>query len=427
MRLQSFVLAASLLALCSCADNIVRLGEPLPAWEEGNLDIHMISTGRGESTFLILPDGTTFLVDAGGVVTANTNPGGQAPFVPNEDISVGKAIVDYINHFSPAVSAGHINYFLATHHHGDHMGAYSVSLPDHESGLFKLTSVCEVGSELVMDKIFDRDYPDFSYPTEATGAMMNNYKAFLDWTAEANGTAVEKWRVGVCDQVVPVNGGRDVSVRSYAGNAYFWTGGEDGETFTLMPTAEEYAELSAADRPDENCFSCAFILSYGKFDYFNGGDLQFAFAGDDSETVPQPFWDTETPLAKAVHKVEVMEANHHGCTGTQAEALINKLAPEVWLVGTWNRTGQPNKKSTRRVIEANPNCEIFSTYQSDANLERLADEIGQGEVDRHVVGRYGHIVVRVAPHGDSYMVYTLEDSNEEYVVKSIHGPYVCGD
>ena len=30
----------------------------IPAWEKGYLDIHFISTNTGESTFIIMPDGT---------------------------------------------------------------------------------------------------------------------------------------------------------------------------------------------------------------------------------------------------------------------------------------------------------------------------------------------------------------------------------
>ena len=41
----------------------VRKNRTLPAWSEGYLDIHTISTGRGECLFLILPDGTSIVVD----------------------------------------------------------------------------------------------------------------------------------------------------------------------------------------------------------------------------------------------------------------------------------------------------------------------------------------------------------------------------
>ena len=37
----------------------------IPAWEKGYLDIHFISTVTGESTFIIMPDGTQMLVDRG--------------------------------------------------------------------------------------------------------------------------------------------------------------------------------------------------------------------------------------------------------------------------------------------------------------------------------------------------------------------------
>ena len=37
----------------------------LPAWTEGNLYIHHISTGRGNASYFVMPDGTTMLIDAG--------------------------------------------------------------------------------------------------------------------------------------------------------------------------------------------------------------------------------------------------------------------------------------------------------------------------------------------------------------------------
>ena len=37
----------------------------LPAWTEGTLYIHHISTGRGNASYFVMPDGTTMLIDAG--------------------------------------------------------------------------------------------------------------------------------------------------------------------------------------------------------------------------------------------------------------------------------------------------------------------------------------------------------------------------
>ena len=44
---------------------VVAQGQPLPPWTRGTLDIHQLSTGRGNAAFFIFPDGTTMLFDAG--------------------------------------------------------------------------------------------------------------------------------------------------------------------------------------------------------------------------------------------------------------------------------------------------------------------------------------------------------------------------
>ena len=44
---------------------IATIGQPLPPWREGWLDLHHINTGRGNAAFYILPDGTTIPSDAG--------------------------------------------------------------------------------------------------------------------------------------------------------------------------------------------------------------------------------------------------------------------------------------------------------------------------------------------------------------------------
>ena len=41
------------------------VGQPIAPWEPGTLEIHQISTGRGNAGLYIFPDGTTLLVDTG--------------------------------------------------------------------------------------------------------------------------------------------------------------------------------------------------------------------------------------------------------------------------------------------------------------------------------------------------------------------------
>lgn len=56
-----------------------KVGEPLPQWTEGCLDIHFINSGRGECAYYILPDGTTLLVDAGEIVITDGTGVPQKP------------------------------------------------------------------------------------------------------------------------------------------------------------------------------------------------------------------------------------------------------------------------------------------------------------------------------------------------------------
>ena len=73
--------ALTILLLSSAISGCNRV-EPLPDgpsiekayvedWQEGYLDIHQISTGRGNVAWMIMPDGTTMLVDMGDLGTDN--------------------------------------------------------------------------------------------------------------------------------------------------------------------------------------------------------------------------------------------------------------------------------------------------------------------------------------------------------------------
>lgn len=51
------------------ANTAAQHGVGLSPWMPGTLDIHHISTGRGSCAFLLCPDGTTLMIDAGSILT----------------------------------------------------------------------------------------------------------------------------------------------------------------------------------------------------------------------------------------------------------------------------------------------------------------------------------------------------------------------
>src|SRR5690606_698434 len=67
---------------------------PLPAWEKGYLDIHFINTGRGDAAFIIMPDGSSLLVDAGDL---DSDDKSMVAAVPDKSISQRVWIANYIH------------------------------------------------------------------------------------------------------------------------------------------------------------------------------------------------------------------------------------------------------------------------------------------------------------------------------------------
>src|SRR5690606_33220209 len=80
-----------------------EMEQQLPTWEKGWLDIHHISTGRGDAAFFVFPDATTLLIDAGDM--SETHPrtlsARNTKRLPNTTRSAPEWIVEYIKQFSP--------------------------------------------------------------------------------------------------------------------------------------------------------------------------------------------------------------------------------------------------------------------------------------------------------------------------------------
>ena len=112
-------------------DKVAVVGEALPAWSEGQLDIHAICTGRGECFFYILPDGTTLVVDCGEIpegISTSTTPAGEEITIktvdpmPNSLAKAYETVGRYIKNFLPSGNSS-IDYMLMTHYRNDHMGS----------------------------------------------------------------------------------------------------------------------------------------------------------------------------------------------------------------------------------------------------------------------------------------------------------------
>ncbi|MCK0131882.1 hypothetical protein MWU59_10260 [Flavobacteriaceae bacterium F08102] len=384
------------------------IGKTLPPWEEGYLDIHAINTGRGESTLLIFPDGTTMLVDAAGSLISPLHEIPPPAQKPNNMVSPGLAITNYAKHFVKPAS-NKLNYLMVSHFHSDHMGGYSDDLPMDPSGSFRMSGITEVGANINFDIIFDRDYPTYNYPiNHFSNPMMVNYINFLNWAKTAYGAKAERFVAGKNDQIVLKRNPSkypNFKVQNLISNGIIWTG-IGTEAKNVLPSVEDLV----IGKAPENIFSIGLELSYGKFNYFTAGDLQYNGRSDHA-------WkDIEAPLSKIVNPVDVMKSNHHGTANCNGDVLLGKLIPKVVLSHSW-RDVHPNPETVTRMFAANSASHVFTTNMTEANKARFGSDLTK------IKSMQGHIVVRVKPGGASYTVYVLDDSNQEYNVVKTFGPY----
>ncbi len=384
-------------------------GMVLPPWVPGTLDIHQISTGRGNSALFILPDGTTMLVDAGAQVGSNPR---WVAARPNDSRTPGEWIVRYVRQMLGHETPAKLDYVMLTHFHSDHMGQVSENAKPSKSGQYKLTGVTEVGEQIPIGKLLDRGWPDYQFPAPLEDPMVRNYRAFVKWQSERNGLRIERFQPGRNDQIVLLRKpGQypNFGIRNVMANGEVWTG-VGTATRQQFPVLRD---VPLEDRPTENMCSAGLRLSYGKFDYFTGGDIPgIPFEGF-------PLWhDVETPVAQVVGPVEASILNHHGYIDSQNAFFIGALRPRVWVLNVWESahpTGRVYHRLQSTRIYPGPR-DIFATNMHEANrtvvvgLDKLASD-------------HGHIVIRVAPGGDTFKVLILDDSAESYKVTAVHGPY----
>ncbi|QGY43501.1 MBL fold metallo-hydrolase [Maribellus comscasis] len=384
-------------------------GEPLPVWQEGEMEIHHIFTGGGESVFCIFPDGTTLLIDAGDI-GPHIDPR-QTKTSPNDSKQPGEWLARYITNRIDFKNNKKIDYAFLTHFHADHMGGvYENSEKTRNGGDYYLSGITEVYEHAPFSKIIDRDWPSYHYPNPNKTNAIDNYKKFLEWNNKNNKLTAENFIPGTNKQFVLVNSPEKYpgfEIRNIVSNGEVWTG-KGEKTKQVFPKGEAVSE---------NKRSCGIKISYGDFDYFNGGDL----AGHLSFGM-EAWKDIETPVGKALGIVEVCEANHHAWIDAMNENFLNSVKPQI-IVMQINHITHFNLSTMNRMAnkKLNPNLKhIIPT-----NIPEISRAyIGVDQLKK-VTGDGGHVVIKVMPEGKQYFVCLLTTKDESYKIKSILGPYKC--
>jgi beta-lactamase superfamily II metal-dependent hydrolase len=394
----SLALAASRLLpvqMGSGVENVFADSSRMEPWQRGLLDIHHISTGRGNSVLIICPDGTSILIDAGAV---KGSAEALAAAEPNSSRRPGEWIGRYALRQLSSAPRRELDFVVLTHFHGDHIGEVAPDSPAAPNGDYRLTGISDVAELLPIRNLIDRGYPNYNFPALSADESVKNYIRFVR-AREKRGVKTEKLLV------FPT-----FAVRNLAANGEIWTG-HGNDTQNLFPSL---SKLKSEEFPTENSCSIALRFDYGAFRYYIGGDLTC-----DTRFGTAPWMDVETPVAKVAGPVNVTALNHHGYFDATGPDFVRAMRSRIYIVQAWHAS-HPALSTLDRLyspILYSGDRDVIATGLTEA--ASLAD----ARLSDRMLSQHGHVIVRVSQQGKQYQALVLDDTKEDGSIKSKFGPF----
>ena len=377
----------------------VELSKTLPNWSEGCLDIHFINSARGECCFYILPDGTTLLVDAGEYEGGESN----TPQRPNSNTPPYITYANYIKHFLPKGKRA-IDYCAPSHFHTDHIGSTGTVIGTAPAG-YRKSGLLALYDEVPYNHILDRAYPNYTedeVTPALSGQLAEDWATFVRWGVKNDIFTAERFVAGK-EQIVMVNKPRkysDFSIFNICANGFIFNRTNSGVDKVVGKVAKSGG----------NPASCGFHIRYGAFDYIACGDL----TSSAQNRLAYYFRDFV-----GVGNLDAFKSNHHlaaNSWGTRMQEC--NFNPRVVL----NHCFTLNKPDVNKLLHVLPVVKAFFSTNIHKDFATLPG-VKENKLLEKMTAYNGHIVLRVMPGGGEFYVYMLDDSDFEYRVKSVHGPY----
>jgi hypothetical protein len=282
------------------------------------------------------------------------NPGGRDP---------GRIVAA-----AKAAGLARLDYLLLTHYHGDHFGGGA-----------------EVAAQLPVGAIYERGIP----AGDPDGRNPSNFPLQIKAWREIP-VRREKLAPGVVIPLRAVTGGPTLALRCLA-----------ADQRQVEPTAAQLREtnprpLPAPARPIEptdNDNSAVFLLAFGGFRLFDGGDLT---------------WQREAALVSphnVVGPVDVYQTDHHGTWPSNNPVLIQSLVPTVSVMNNGpTKGGAPEAFAALATVPSlQARYQVHKSMNVPAAVNTPDEFIANLEEFKPADGCPGNVIhLSVAADGKSY-------------------------
>ena len=284
----------------------LRSRAPKPS---GELQVHVLDVGpiEGDAILIISPAGKSVLIDAG-------------------DAGKGKVVLDALKRYK----IDHLDYFIATHPHPDHLGGADEVL----NGI-KVANVIDNGVDL-------------STPAPPVATKPGKGKAAAPPPPPPPRKSKVKTVNGFFDEyqtALKKNGAQ--YEKAEPGKKYDLGG---GAVLTVLGPTEPFftKDQMKAGGNDTNANSIVLRLDYG--------DFSMLFMGDAESQTEERMLGKDLDL-----KARVIKIAHHGSKYATSENFIKRVQPEAAIIsdGSWNRYGHPAQVTLDRLKAAN--AKVFRT------------------------------------------------------------------
>ena len=382
-------------------------GDAYPGWKPGEMDLHFVYTGCGENMFYRLPDGTAILNDTGDFYRPRDLR--HVPLLPSPDRLGGEWMSRYVRRVYPEKT---IDYLMFSHWHADHIGHAAFDVPETPGAAYRFKTFADGtrgnGFLCVAQDFGFRRYFDHQFPARGMYKTQDRSMGLLaPWVDEQRkkGLVCEPFQVGALNQIaLQRDPGKypNFSIRNICANGRLWDGKGGVHDY-----AAEHVARTGKDRVSQNLLSMAYVIQYGKFRYFTGGDVSERLKRADGSTI-----DYEELVGRSAGPVTVCKMNHHGCSNAMSEGFVRAVRAQAYVSCIWC-PGQVHEVTLSRMAsrEIHPDFDplILPNLMPQCQAEKYRDR----DFMRNIATRgAAHVVVKVLPGGDAYRIYLLEARDE---------------